>query len=126
MLEKDKEHMEELARKRLEHKFEECLVEVFQDSVFTNDTTCTSTNSVAGQGLTLETILEAKKLIGDIKDPFEELMKQKGYDPKKGDILVWPKSMLYVFGGLPIPSYIKVNKYADVPYCIKGLSWREH
>lgn len=115
-------NMAELARERLYEKFEECLAEVFEDSIFNDkDTTCTSSNNTAGQDLTLETILEAKKLIEDIKDPFEELMKDNGYDPKKEDILVWPKSLLHIFGGLPIPSYIKVSKYIDVPFCVKGF-----
>lgn len=82
----------------------------------------TCTNNVARQDLTLETLLEAKKLLENIKDPFAELMREKGFDPEKGDILVWPKHMLNIFGGLPIPSYVRVSKLVDVPHCVKGLS----
>lgn len=98
------------------NKIEDFALELFDGSM------STYTNNVAGQDLTLETILEAKKLIENIKDPFAELMKDKGYDPEKGDILVWPKHMLNIFGGLPIPSYVRVTELIDVPHCVKGLS----
>lgn len=81
------------------------------------------TNNIAGQGLTLETILEAEKLIKDIKDPLAEYMKEKGYDPEKGDMLAWPESMSKVFGKKIPPPYVRIvkDKYLKVPCMIKGL-----
>ena len=49
-------------------------------------------------------------------------MREKGFDPEKGDILVWPKRLLHIFGSLPIPSYVRVTGFVDIPHCVKGLS----
>jgi hypothetical protein len=85
--------------------------------------TCISTNNVAGKDLNIETLLKAKKLLEDIKDPIAELMREKGFDPDKGDLLVWPVHLFDVFGGLPMPSYVRLSEHVDLPYCVKALSF---
>jgi hypothetical protein len=81
----------------------------------------TSTSDISGQDLTLERVMEAKRLLDEIKDPLAEYMREKGFDPDKGDMIVLPENMRNIFDGLPLPSYARVSKLVDKPYMVKGF-----
>ncbi|MCP4991004.1 MAG: hypothetical protein GY928_34640 [Colwellia sp.] len=85
----------------------------------------TTTNSFTAS-ITLKSVLEAKKLLGDIpKDPFVEYMRKNGFDPDKGDYLVIPEKIAReVFGGYySIPAYVKPTKMTKGILMVKGFKW---
>lgn len=76
--------------------------------------------------LTKEIIEEAIKLIGDgHKCPIAKLMKQKGFDPNKGDFTILPKSIenevRELFSYHIVPKYVRFSDFIDKGYFMKNL-----
>lgn len=81
----------------------------------------TTTQSSNVPELTLEKLKEAMSLIEDIQKSRElllEYMRSKGFDPEKGDKIIWPESMVDVFGGF-LPPYVQISKHVNEPIFIK-------
>ncbi len=75
--------------------------------------------------LTKEILKKATDLIGDgYKCPFAELMKQNGFDPDNGDLMILPKKhqkkISEAFSFNPFPDYVRFSEYIDKGYFTKN------
>jgi len=73
-----------------------------------------------GEALTLEKLQEAAELIKNLPpEPIKEWMLKNGFDPDKGDVVLWPSGDADVFGPLGPPYYVKLSKFIREPYAAK-------
>lgn len=97
-----------------------------EDSTASNSTrllSASTATSSGGETLNMDKLHEAMDLIKTLPpEPIKEWMLKNGFDPDKGDVVVWPSGDANVFEPLGPPEYVKLSRVIAVPYAIKNFT----
>ena len=80
----------------------------------------TATTGTPQEGLTLDKLKEAAKILKNLTDPMEEFMKTNNFHPERGDLLMLPNSIDINWGHWGIPKYVRFSRIIEQPVIIRN------